>query len=516
VVLQKCDPYLNVDPGTMSPFQHGEVFVTDDGAETDLDLGHYERFTDSDLSQQNNVTAGQIYDAIISKERRGDYLGRTVQVIPHVTDEIKSRMTEVAERPGIDVAIIEIGGTVGDIEGLPFLEAIRQLRLERGRDNVLFIHLTLVPYVQAAREIKTKPTQHSVKALREIGIQPDILLCRSEVHLTPEVREKIALFCNVDREAVIEALDVPSVYEVPLMFHKGGLDDLVVNCLHLDAGEPDLTAWQTMVERVTAGPRGPTIAIVGKYIHTRDAYKSIAEAITHAAAANGCRVDVRWVDSEQLETQGAEAYLSGAHGILVPGGFGERGSEGKMVAVRYAREEKIPYLGICFGLHVAATEFARQVCGLAGANSAELDPNTPHPIIDLMPGQREQSQLGGTMRLGAYACNLSDEGKARAAYATEKVRERHRHRYEVNPAYIETLEANGLMVRGRSDAGLVEILELRDHPWFVTVQFHPELRSRPERAHPLFRDFVRAARQQASGHEPNPAPEAELNPAPTH
>jgi CTP synthase len=496
VVLQKFDPYLNVDPGTMSPFQHGEVFVTDDGAETDLDLGHYERFTDMAASRKNNVTAGQIYDAIITKERRGDYLGRTVQVIPHVTDEIKLRMREVAEAPGVDVAIVEIGGTVGDIEGLPFHEAIRQLRLERGRDNVLFIHLTLVPYVQAAREIKTKPTQHSVKELREIGIQPDILLCRSEVHLTRDVRDKIALFCNVDPEAVIEALDVPSVYEVPIMFHRGGLDSLIVRRLRLECGEPDLRAWTAMVERITAASVDASIAVVGKYTHTRDAYKSISEALTHAGVPNDLRVDVRWVDAEEIEARGPEAYLADVDGILVPGAFGERGSQGKMAAVRYAREKQIPFLGICFGLHVAAVEIGRNLCGLEGANSSELDPNTSYPIIDLMPEQRQREQMGGTMRLGAYTCHLTEGGLARAAYGSETVRERHRHRYEVNPDYVATLGRAGFRVTGTSDTGLVEILELADHPWFVTVQFHPELRSRPERPHPLFRDFVAAARRR--------------------
>ena len=521
VVLQKFDPYLNVDPGTMSPFQHGEVYVTDDGAETDLDLGHYERFTDTSLSRRNNVTAGQIYDAIITKERRGDYLGRTVQVIPLVTDEIKLRMIEVGEAPGVDVAIVEIGGTVGDIEGLPFLEAIRQFRLERGRENVLFIHLTLVPYVQAAREIKTKPTQHSVKALREIGIQPDILLCRSEVHLARDVRDKIALFCNVDQGAVFEAIDVSTVYEVPLMLHKGGLDQLIVRRLGLAGGEPDLTRWAALVERLNSAPVKATIAVCGKYVHVRDAYKSIAEALTHASAAHGARVEVRWVDAEQIEAHGAAAYLSDVDGILVPGAFGERGSEGKIDAVRYARENRIPFLGICFGLHVAAVEIGRHLCGLEGANSSELDPATPHPIIDLMPEQRGQSKLGGTMRLGAYTCHLEPGGRSRAAYAADRVQERHRHRYEVNPDYVDILGRHGFQVMGRSDAGLVEILELVDHPWFVTVQFHPELKSRPESAHPLFRDFVGAAIARVEGPagraiDPAPARTPVLDPASAH
>jgi CTP synthase len=521
VVLQKFDPYLNVDPGTMSPFQHGEVFVTDDGAETDLDLGHYERFTDTSLSRRNNVTAGQIYDAIITKERRGDYLGRTVQVIPHVTDEIKLRMAEVGEAPGVDVAIVEIGGTVGDIEGLPFLEAIRQFRLERGRENVLFIHLTLVPYVQAAREIKTKPTQHSVKALREIGIQPDILLCRSEVHLAREVRDKIALFCNVDQGAVIEAIDVSTVYEVPLMLHKGGLDDLIKRRFGLAAGEPDLTTWAAMVEKLNSAPIRATIAVCGKYTHVRDAYKSIAEALAHASAAHGARVDVRWVDAEQIEAHGAAAFLSDVNGVLVPGAFGERGSQGKIEAVRYAREHRVPFLGICFGLHVAAVEIGRDLCGLGGANSSELDPETPHPIIDLMPEQRGQANLGGTMRLGAYPCNLEPGSRARAAYGADRVNERHRHRYEVNPEYVEILGRHGFAVMGRSDAGLVEILELTTHPWFVTVQFHPELKSRPENPHPLFRDFVGAAIAHGEGSAkapPNsvPVPETLFDPASAH
>ncbi len=472
------------------------------------------------LSRQNNVTAGQIYDAIITKERRGDYLGRTVQVIPHVTDEIKLRMTSVGEAPGIDVAIIEIGGTVGDIEGLPFLEAIRQFRLERGRENVIFIHFTLVPYVQAAREIKTKPTQHSVKALREIGIQPDILLCRSEVHLAREVRDKIALFCNVDQGAVIEAIDVSTVYEVPLMFHKGGLDDLIVRRLGLGGATPDLTDWAAMVEKLSSAPIAATIAVCGKYIHVRDAYKSIAEAIAHASAIHDSRVEVRWVDAEQIEAHGPGAFLSDVDGVLIPGAFGERGSEGKIKAVRYAREQRIPFLGICFGLHVAAVEIARDLCGLENANSSELDSKTPHPIIDLMPDQRGQSVLGGTMRLGAYACNLEPAGWARAAYGADRVKERHRHRYEVNPDYVQVLDEQGFKVRGRSDSGLVEILEFVDHPWFVTVQFHPELRSRPETPHPLFRDFIGAAiaRARGSGGGSGASPvlrSGELDPAPT-
>ncbi len=494
VALQKFDPYLNVDPGTMSPFQHGEVFVTEDGAETDLDLGHYERFTDVNMSQANNVTAGQVYDAIITKERRGDYLGRTVQVIPHVTDEIKARTKRVGEVDAVDVSIAEIGGTVGDIESLPFLEAIRQLRLDLKKENTLFVHLTLVPYMKGAREIKTKPTQHSVKALREIGIQPDILLCRSEVPLSEEIREKIGLFCNVSNDAVIDALDVGSIYEVPLMFNAGGLDQLVVNMLRLDCPPARLDDWKGMVDKIYNAPEEVVIAVCGKYTHLRDAYKSIQESIVHAGVANSCRVTIDWVDSEKVETLGAERLLNSADGLLVPGGFGERGIEGMVSAITWAREGGIPFFGICLGMHCAVIEAARNLCSMAGAHSSEFEPSTPFPVIDLMPDQRGQSKKGGTMRLGRYDCKLEPWSRAYEAYGEEMISERHRHRYELNDVLKERLAAGGLRVSGTATyQGLSEIVEISDHPWFIGVQFHPEFKSRPHRAHPLFREFVRAA-----------------------
>ena len=496
VTIQKFDPYLNVDPGTMSPYQHGEVFVTDDGAETDLDVGHYERFLGVSMHRENNVTAGQVYDSIIQKERRGDYLRRTVQVIPHVTDEIKARMLGItkSQNQNVDVAIVEIGGTVGDIESLPFLEAIRQLRLELRRDNTLFVHVTLVPHLGAAREMKTKPTQHSVRELRAIGIQPDILLCRTEIPLPTEVKEKIALFCNVPKEAVIEAIDVASIYEIPLMFHRGGLDDLIVETLRLEAGPPDLKAWQAYADRVKAAKEQVTIAVVGKYTHLRDAYKSINEAITHGGAANGVSVKIEWVDSERIEMDGAAALLGPAHGILIPGGFGDRGTEGMIQTARYAREKKTPFFGICLGMQCAVIEFARDVAGLDAADSSEFRTDTPHPVIDLLESQQGVSKKGGTMRLGAYDCELSPGTHAATEYAQSHVAERHRHRYEFNNRYREDLEKHGLHVAGTyKDLNLVEIVELPDHPWFVGVQFHPELRSRPADPHPLFRGFVKAA-----------------------
>ncbi len=505
VSLQKLDPYLNVDPGTMSPYQHGEVYVTDDGAETDLDVGHYERFLGVSMGKANSVTAGQIYDTIIQKERRGDYLGRTVQVIPHVTDEIKARMLAPTRRQQVDVAIVEIGGTVGDIESLPFLEAIRQMRLEYTRLNTLFVHVTLVPHLGAAREIKTKPTQHSVRELREIGIQADILLCRSEVPLPQEVREKIGLFCNVSTEAVIEAVDVPSIYEVPLMFHKSGLDDLVVDLLHIEAGPPDLRAWQAFSDRMKAAKDVVTIAVVGKYTQIRDAYKSISEAIIHGGVANGVQVKVDWVDSEKVELDGAEALLGGAHGILIPGGFGDRGVEGMVLAAQYARERNVPFLGICLGMQCAVIEFARDVAGLAGADSSEFEAATPHPVIDLLQDQQGVDQKGGTMRLGAYECALTAGTHAREAYGAATVAERHRHRYEFNNEYRERLEAKGLRVTGLyPEKSLVEIVELPEHPWFVGVQFHPELRSRPSEPHPLFRGFLRASNEERRRREGGP------------
>jgi CTP synthase len=493
VTLQKLDPYLNVDPGTMSPFQHGEVFVTDDGAETDLDLGHYERFTHTSVGRSHNVTAGQVYDTILSKERRGDYLGRTVQVIPHVTDEIKRRITSLALTSQADVAIIEIGGTVGDIESLPFLEAVRQLRLELRRDT-LFVHVTLVPFLKVAGEVKTKPTQHSVRELREIGIQPDVLLCRSEVPLDSEVREKIALFCNVPIEAVIGATDKPSIYEVPLMFHEGGLDSLVVQGLGLDSDAPDLRAWADFVSRVRAPEKECEIAVVGKYTHVRDAYKSIVEAFVHAGAAHRARVRVRWVEAGDVETRGAAESLAEVDGVLVPGGFGERGIEGKIEAARHARERGIPYFGLCLGLQVAIIEFARHVVGWQEAHSSEFDPHAAQKVIDLMADQEGVHEKGGTMRLGSYRCALKPGSLAARAYGRTEVEERHRHRFEFNNKYAAQLQSRGLVFSGRCvGRDLVEIVELPDHPWFLAAQFHPEFKSRPHDPHPLFVDFVRAA-----------------------
>jgi CTP synthase len=496
VTIQKLDPYLNVDPGTMSPFQHGEVFVTDDGAETDLDLGHYERFTGASVTRSHNVTAGQIYDSILSRERRGDYLGRTVQVIPHVTDEIKRRILGLGLATQADVHIVEIGGTVGDIESLPFLEAVRQLKLEHRRE-VVFVHVTLVPFIKAAGEVKTKPTQHSVKELREIGIQADILLCRSEQPLDSDVREKIALFCNVPTEAVIAATDVRSIYEVPEVFHAGGLDDLVVSMLGLpDKGvmPADLTAWQAFTQRVTKPNRQCEVALVGKYTHVRDAYKSVSEALVHAGAANDARVRVRWVESSDLEAKDPAALLGDVDGILVPGGFGERGIEGKIRAVRFARESSVPYLGLCLGMQVATVEFARHVVGWADANSSEFDPSSEHKVIDLLADQANVVEKGGTMRLGAYKCALRNGSLAQRAYGKSEVEERHRHRYELNNKYAQQLTSRGLVMSGKCvGRELVEIVELPDHPWFLAVQFHPELKSRPQDPHPLFRDFIRAA-----------------------
>ena len=495
VNMIKFDPYINVDPGTMNPFQHGEVFVTDDGAETDLDLGHYERFLDQNMGRENNVTAGQIYDTVITKERRGDYLGGTVQVIPHITDEIKGRIRGLGQMDGrADVVIAEIGGTVGDIESLPFLEAIRQMGLEEGRRGVVYVHLTLVPFIKAAREVKTKPTQHSVRELREIGIQPDILLCRTERRLNKALRDKIALFCNVTPQAVIEAKDVDSVYEVPLMFHRQGIDDLILEQLELKGKEPDLSHWEEMVERIESSPKKVRIIVCGKYVNLWDAYKSINEAFVHAGVESGVGVEVEWVDSEELMEKGAESLLGEADAVLVPGGFGERGIEGKLEAIRYVRERKIPFLGICLGMQCAVIEFARSVCGLQRANSVELDPQTPHPVIHLMPDQEKVEEKGGTMRLGAYPCILSKGSLAHRAYGDLIISERHRHRYEFNNNYRETMAKFGLRISGLSpDGKLVEMIELKEHPWFVAGQFHPELKSRPTKAHPLFREFVRAA-----------------------
>jgi len=495
VTNQKFDPYLNVDPGTMSPFQHGEVFVTDDGAETDLDLGHYERFTELSLRGRNCVTSGQIYDTIISKERRGDFLGKTVQVIPHVTEEIKRRVMAAPREQDADVNIVEIGGTVGDIEGLPFLEAIRQLRLELGRERVLFIHLTLVPYIKAAAELKTKPTQHSVRRLTEIGIQPDILICRSEMPLGQELREKISLFCNVAPEAVIGDPDSESIYEVPLALHAEGLDVLVLELMRLEGKRDiDLRAWREMVAMVLTPPQEIEIALVGKYTHLRDAYKSVIEAFVHAGVANRVRVKIRWVESSRLEGEELDAHLAGVHGVHVPGGFGVRGIEGMVRAVRWARERDVPFFGICLGLHCATIDFARHVGGLAGAHSSEFDPTTPHPVIDLLPEQRGDVDYGGTMRLGASECVVAEGSRLWEAYHAERISERHRHRYEVNDRYRARLESAGLRITGTdAERGLVEVLEVPQCRWHLACQFHPEFKSRPRSAAPLFREFVRAA-----------------------
>ncbi len=501
ITLLKFDPYLNVDPGTMSPYQHGEVYVTDDGAETDLDLGHYERYTSLRLGQRNNVTSGQIYESIISKERRGDFLGKTVQVIPHVTNEIKGRITALAD--DVDLVITEVGGTVGDIEGLPFLEAIRQLRLDVGQRNTIYIHLTYVPYIRAAHEIKTKPTQHSVTKLREIGILPDILICRSEKHLGKEIRAKIALFCNVAVEAVIEETDVKdTIYELPLMLKKEGVDELVVRLLALECKESDLSSWEKIVETVRHPKNSATIAVVGKYIEHQDAYKSVYEAIDHSGISNDCRIKTLRVDSEEIEHNGPEELLKEAHGILVPGGFGHRGIEGKIAAIHYARVNRIPFLGLCLGMQCAVIEFARNVCGLKDANSTEFAPETPHPVISLLSEQKDVVILGGTMRLGNYPCVIRPNTKTSAAYGSESISERHRHRYELNNDYREFLKEKGLMVSGSSpDGKLAEIVELADHPWFVACQFHPEFKSKPTAAHPLFRGFVKAAIERLSSRD---------------
>jgi CTP synthase len=493
VQAQKFDPYLNVDPGTMSPFQHGEVFVTEDGAETDLDLGHYERFIDENLSRNASHSAGAIWDTVLRKERKGEFLGATVQVIPHITNEIKARIRRVAQHDPVDVVISEIGGTVGDIESLPFLEAIRQFRREAGAENVLYLHVTLVPFIEAAGELKTKPTQHSVNELRRIGIHPDVIVARSHEELSADIREKIALFADVDLEAVIASPDVPDVYQVPARLKAEGLDDLVCQKLGLPQREADISEWRTLTER----PRTQgevEIALVGKYIKLHDAYLSVFEALKHAGMYHGARVNVRWVDSEGESYEDAVEEFAGVDGVLVPGGFGSRGWEGKILACRVAREQGIPYLGICLGMHVAVSEFARHVVGLEGANSTEMDPETPHPVIDLLPEQKEIEDLGGTMRLGAQAVELAAGTRARALYEEPVVHERHRHRYEVNNQYRESLVDNGLVVSGTYREGhLVEIVELPDHPWFVASQFHPEFKSRPTRPAPLFRGFVGAA-----------------------
>jgi CTP synthase len=493
VTMQKFDPYINVDPGTMSPFQHGEVFVTDDGAETDLDLGHYERYIDRSLSQQNNITTGRIYQTVIHRERRGEYLGSTVQVIPHITDEIKNAIRRTA--PGHDVVITEIGGTVGDIESLPFLEAIRQFRQEVGRDNAIFIHLTLVPYIAAAGELKTKPTQHSVRDLMQIGIQPDILICRSEHPISADIKRKIALFCNVDFGCVIESPDVASIYEIPIRFREQGLDEVVCERLRLETPAPDLTAWKAMVDRILHPSARVRIAVVGKYTDLADAYKSVHEALIHAGIPNDTKVDIEWIGSDRFRDQHAAGQiLTQFDGLLIPGGFGERGVEGMIEAVRWARENGLPFFGICLGLQIAIIEFARNVCQLPDSHSTEFAPECTTPVIALMQSQREVNDMGGTMRLGAYAARLRPGSRAAQAYGTTEISERHRHRWEVSNAYRDVLAEFGLRLSGQSpDGGLVEVIELPEHPWYIGCQFHPELKSRPTRPHPLFAGFVAAA-----------------------
>jgi CTP synthase len=495
ITLVKCDPYINVDPGTMNPYQHGEVYVTEDGAETDLDLGHYERFTNAPITKDNNITTGQIYYSVISRERRGDFLGGTVQVIPHITDEIKARIRKASQGKKLDLVIVEIGGTVGDIEGLPFLEAVRQMKLEEKRHHVLNIHLTLVPYIKSAGETKTKPTQHSVGRLREIGIQPDILLCRSEKPLSPEACAKIALFCNVEEEKVIQALDVESIYEIPLVYKKQKLDELIMDLLNIKRKDNDLTSWKRNVLKPIKSPsRKVKIAVVGKYITLQDAYKSIYEALVHGGIANKAKVEIKRVDSEEIAKKGAGKFLNDVSGVLVPGGFGYRGIEGKVKAVQYAREKKIPFLGICLGLQTALMEFARNACGLKGANSTEFNKKTPYPVISLLSEQKKVKVKGGTMRLGAYPCSLRKGTKSRRAYRKAEVSERHRHRYEFNNKYRKVFQKNGLVIAGLyAKKNLVEIIELAGHPWFVACQFHPEFKSKPDNSHPLFRDFVKAS-----------------------
>jgi CTP synthase len=502
VSLQKFDPYINVDPGTMSPFQHGEVFVTEDGAETDLDLGHYERFVDEFLSRNSNHTTGSIYNTIIRKERKGEYLGSTVQVIPHVTDEIKRRIQRVAESSEVDVVISEIGGTVGDIESLPFLEAIRQFRNQVGRDSVMYIHCTLVPFIEAAGELKTKPTQHSVQELRRIGISPDIVVCRSRQPLDRDIREKIALFADVEVEAVISAPDADNIYAIPPVMQAEGLDKLVCSRFGLVTGPPDMREWDAMVERIRSATGTVRIALVGKYVQLQDAYLSVVEALNHSAIHHGTRLEVVWVDAETLSWAEAERRLSQAHGILIPGGFGIRGIEGKIAAARFAREHGVPFLGVCLGMQVAVVEFARHVVGLDGANSSEFDPQTPYPVIDLLPEQKEIEDMGGTMRLGSDPVKVVEGTRAYAAYGESVVYERHRHRYEVNNTIRPQLVVKGLVVSGSSpDEKLVEIIELPEHPWFCASQFHPEFKSRPNRPQPLFRDFVGAAVAHRDGED---------------
>jgi CTP synthase len=492
ITIMKLDPYINVDPGTMSPFQHGEVFVTDDGAETDLDLGHYERFTTATMSKGNNLTTGRVYDNVITKERQGKYLGSTVQVIPHITDEIKEFVIKKSKE--VDIAVVEIGGTVGDIESLPFMEAIRQLKIDLGRSNSVFVHVTLVPYIAAAEELKTKPTQHSVKALREIGIQPDILLCRTEKPLSLDQRAKIGLFCNVSKDAVVEARDVSCIYELPAALKKQGLDELISQLLNIWSRDSDMSGWDEVVSRINDPKDEVTIGVVGKYVHLRDSYKSLNEALVHGGIANNCKVHLKHINAEDIEGIGIVKVFSDIDGLLVPGGFGERGTEGKITAIQHARENNVPFFGICLGLQLAVAEFARHKAGLKGANSAELDPKTPHPVVHLMEEQEGITDKGATMRLGAYPCVLKDGTKARRAYGVKDISERHRHRFEVNNDYRETLEENGLTLSGLSpDGKLVEMIEVADHPYFVACQFHPEFKSKPMTPHPLFTAFIKAA-----------------------
>ncbi|HCX63990.1 MAG TPA: CTP synthase [Eubacteriaceae bacterium] len=494
VSIQKFDPYINYDPGTMSPYQHGEVFVTDDGAETDLDLGHYERFVDTNLSKWSNVTTGKIYWSVITKERKGDYLGGTVQVIPHITNEIKESVLRVGQDDHPDVVITEIGGTVGDIESLPFLEAIRQLQNNLGHENVIFIHVTLLPYLDKAGELKSKPTQHSVKELRSLGIQPDVIILRSEKPVSTAIKEKISLFCNVESKAVIENQDASELYEVPLMLEKEGLAELVCEKLSIDCGQVDLSEWKAVVDRTKNLSKKVRIALVGKYVELHDAYLSVAEALKHGGIANDSEVEIDWIHSEEVTDDNAARIFEEADGIIIPGGFGERGIEGKIAAARYARKNKIPYLGLCLGLQIAVIEFARNVAGLEGAHSAELDPNTPYPVIDLMKDQENIENKGGTMRLGLYPCVIKEHTKAFEAYGTSEITERHRHRYEVNNSFRGTLEEKGLIFSGTSpDHHLVEMVEIKDHPWYVATQAHPEFKSRPNNPHPLFTNFIKAS-----------------------
>ncbi|HEY1358996.1 MAG TPA: CTP synthase [Thermoleophilaceae bacterium] len=508
VALQKFDPYINVDPGTMSPFQHGEVFVTEDGAETDLDLGHYERFTDVNTTRASNATAGAIYDTVISRERRGDFLGGTVQVIPHITDEIKQRIHLVAEAQDVDVVITEIGGTVGDIESLPFLEALRQFQVDEGRDRCMFVHLTLVPFLGHAGELKTKPTQHSVQELRRIGIQPDMVICRAEEPLSRDIRDKIALFANLPVDTVISARDVDTIYKVPLYFAEEGVDQAILNHFGIKAGPPDLDDWRGLVDRHDSAATAVRIGLVGKYTKLSDAYLSVIEALNHSGMHLGGKVEVRWVDSERLSGEETEQELEACDGILIPGGFGVRGIEGKIEAARYARERRVPFLGICLGMQMAVCDYARHVADMDGANSTEFDPETPFPVIDLLPEQKEVRDMGGTMRLGADPVKLHDGTRARDIYGEAVIYERHRHRYEVNNHLRKRLEHAGMVFCGTSpDDRLVEIVELPDHPFFVASQFHPEFKSRPLRPQPLFREFVGAALERARGRVPEGEPE---------